>query len=199
MTRASTRRIRFTQAAYALALAAAALSDGRAWDGTAGLLVQALGFALVAAGTLWRIWTSAFIAGRKDVELVDIGPYGRCRHPLYFGSLLTGVGLGLTTRSALLTLVLAVVPGIAFWRSIRHEEAGLATRHGAAWRSYCERVPAFLPRSGRLTLPASREVDLPVFRKAFVDAAAVLALWLAVLLLDGLHTRQAWPAYFSLP
>jgi len=101
-TSVSTPRIRLTQAMYALMVFTAALSDGRALAGDAALLAQAAGFVLVACGTLWRLWSAVFVAGRKDVEVVMEGPYARCRHPLYLGSLVAGLGLGLTTRSVVL-------------------------------------------------------------------------------------------------
>ena len=182
-----------------LVLLAVILSDGRAFSGVSGLLAQALGFLLVLAATLWRIWATLFIAGRKDVEVVDSGPYGRCRHPLYLGSFVAAAGLGLTSRSIVITLGLAALLGGAFWLAIRREEAELLARHGEAWRRYRARVPAFLPSFDPVVLPARREVDLPVFRKAFLDAASVLSLWLAIVALDTLRTAGAWRSLFALP
>lgn len=200
MTAASTRRLRFTQGVLGLVLLAVALSGGRAWQGLAGVLAQSLGFVLVAGATLWRVWSSLFIAGRKDLEIVDEGPYGRCRHPLYLGSLVAAIGIGLTTRSLALTALLPATIAAALLLSIRHEEATLAAYHGDRWRRYCERVPwRLLPRPGPWTLPPHREIDVLVFRKAFLDAASMLGLWLLVLLLDAMRVQLAWPTYFRLP
>lgn len=199
MTKASTRRLRATQLLFLLTLAAVALSDGRALEGGPGLLAQALGFLLVVGGTLWRIWTSAFIAGRKDVELLDLGPYARCRHPLYFGSAVVALGLGLTTRSVVLTAVLVLALGLAYGLAIRSEDRFLADRHGEAWAEFRRKVPAFWPRLGPARLPAHRSVDLHVFRKAFLDASAVLSLWLLLVLLDALRAQGTWQAWIRLP
>ena len=195
----STPRIRQTRALYGLLLAVVALSGGRAWDGLAGLGLQAAGFVLVVMGTLWRVWTTAFIAGRKDIELVCDGPYARCRHPLYFGSLVTSVGLALSTRSVVIMLALPVALAILLWSAMRREETLLAAGHGPRWRAYRERVPAFWPRAGRMPPPPRREVDLSVFFKAFLDAATLFGLWLLVIVLDALRSMGAWPALFNLP
>lgn len=195
----STPRIRRTQALYGLLLAAVALSGGRSWEGLAGLGLQAAGFALVVTGTLWRLWSTAFIAGRKDVELVCEGPYARCRHPLYFGSLVASVGLALSTRSVVIMLVLPGALTVLLWSAIRREESLLAAGHGGRWQDYRARVPAVWPRAGRMPPAPPREVDLSVYFKAFLDAATVFGLWLLVILLDALRSMGAWPALFQLP
>lgn len=198
-TSVSTPRIRLTQALYASVVLAAALSDGRALAGDAAPLAQAAGFVLVACGTLWRLWASVFIAGRKDVEVVVDGPYARCRHPLYLGSLVAGLGLGLTTRSVVLASLVTAAIAVALLRAIAGEEKWLAARHGQVWHDYCARVPALLPKIRRPGTSASREVDLPVFRKAFLDAGSVLGLWLLLVLIDALQPHGWWPVPFTLP
>jgi hypothetical protein len=140
-----------------------------------------------------------FVAGRKDVELVDVGPYARCRHPLYFGSLVTGIGLALSTRSLVLTIALPAVLAGLLWFAARREEHYLAARHGAAWRDYRARVSAFWPSLRGAPMPARREVELQVYRKAFLDAATMFGLWLLVVALDGLRMQGAWQAPFGLP
>lgn len=198
-TSASTARIRLTQALYLLALLLVAVSGGRSLEGLPGLAVQALGFVLVVLGTLWRLWTTAFIAGRKDVQLVEEGPYARCRHPLYLGSLVAGLGLALTTRSVVLMLALPAALVLLHGSALHREEAFLAARHGQSWQAYRARVPALWPRFGPLPSPARLELDLEIYRKAFLDAATVLALWLLVVALDALRSQGAWPTAFTLP
>jgi protein-S-isoprenylcysteine O-methyltransferase Ste14 len=196
---ASTPRIRLTQGLYVLVLLAAASTGGRAFEGAAGLLAQAGGFALVVAGTLWRLWASAFIAGRKDVEVVEDGPYARCRHPLYFGSLLAAIGLALSTRSLVLTLALPGLLLVLLAAAMRREEGLLARRHGAAWQDYRARVPLLWPRAGRLAAPLPRLVDTAVYFKAFLDAATMFGLWVLVIALDALRMQGAWPSPWVLP
>lgn len=195
----STPRIRLTQALYVGLLLAVALTGGRAFEAAAGLAAQAAGFALVVAGTLWRLWASVFIAGRKDVELVEAGPYARCRHPLYFGSLVAAIGLGLSTRSLVLAIAVPLSMAALAGFAIRREEGLLADRFGPRWQDYRRRVPALWPRSGRIPATARRDIDVDVYFKAFLDAATVFGLWLLVVALDGLRSTGAWAAPWTLP
>lgn len=192
-------RIRLHQLTYALALAAAAATDGRWFEGGAGLAAQAAGFILVACAVLWRLWTTLFVAGRKDVELVRDGPYAACRHPLYLGSIVAAAGIGLTTRSLALALALPLAIGAAAAVAARREDAALATAHGDAWNRYLADTPAFWPARWRMRTPERVSVPLAVYRKAFLDAASFLALWLLVLLLETLRAGGAWQAAFRLP
>jgi protein-S-isoprenylcysteine O-methyltransferase Ste14 len=196
---ASTPRIRLTQALFLLVLLTVAFSDRHLFEGLGGLAAQAAGFVLVSTGTLWRIWTSAFIAGRKDAELVEAGPYARCRHPLYFGSLVAGLGLALTTRSLVLTILLPTTIFLVLWRAVQREERFLGDHYGQAWVAYRGRVPAIWPQPGPAAPGAQREVNLHVYRKAFFDAATIFALWLFLVGLDALRPYAAWRAWFPLP
>ncbi len=195
----STPRIRLTQALYAGLLLAVALSGGRTFETAAGLAAQATGFALVVAGTLWRMWASVFIAGRKDVELVEAGPYARCRHPLYFGSLVAALGLGLSTRSLVLAIAVPLSMAALAGLAMRREERLLAGRFGSQWQDYRRRVPALWPRGGRIPATVRRDIDVQVYFKAFLDAATVFGLWLLVVALDGLRSMGAWTAPWTLP
>lgn len=192
-------RLRLHQLSYALALAATAVTGGRLFEGNAGLAAQSAGFVLVAAAVLWRIWTTLFVAGRKDVQLVRDGPYAACRHPLYLGSVAAALGIGLTTRSLVLALALPLVIGAAAVAAARGEDRALATAHGGAWRDYRAATPAFWPDWRRMRLPQSISVPPAIYRKAFLDAASFLALWLLVLLVETLRAGGAWQAAFRLP
>ncbi len=198
-TSVSTPRIRHTQRLVLFVVLLTAVSDGRSLDGALRLAAQATGFVLVVTGTLYRMWASVFIAGRKDVEVVSDGPYGRCRHPLYLGSLVAGLGLALSTRSLVISLLVPMVLAALLGNAIRREERFLAGRHGAAWSAYASRVPALWPRRrGAPDLPR-REVDLTIYRKAFLDAATVLGLWLLLVAVDALRSQGSWPVLFRLP
>jgi protein-S-isoprenylcysteine O-methyltransferase Ste14 len=196
---ASTPRIRLTRLIYLLVLAAAALSEGRAVPGDAGLLAQAAGFLLVAAAVLGRLWTTLFIAGRKQDELVREGPYSICRHPLYLCSVIASLGIALTTRSAVLIAALPALVGAIGWSAARREDRVLSQAHRADWPDYRDAVPAFWPVWSRHRMPDRVSVPPGIYRKAFLDAASFLALWLAVLLLETLRAGGAWPALFRLP
>jgi protein-S-isoprenylcysteine O-methyltransferase Ste14 len=77
-------------------------------------------------------------------EMFAGGLYAHVRHPRYTGMFCAVVGAALLAGTLLLWIVLAI-----WWLFallvIRLEERELATRFGAAYMAYRERVPAFLP------------------------------------------------------
>ena len=198
-TSGSTPRIRLTQLLYLLVLALVAVSDGRFMQGACSLPAQSAGFLLVAGAVLWRLWTTLFIAGRKDEQLVRDGPFSQCRHPLYLGSIVGSAGIGLTTLSLSLTIALPLAIGAIVFVAARREDAALLAAHGDAWRNYKDAVPAFLPNSLWQRSPERITVPVSIYGKAFLDAASFLGLWLLVLLLESLRAGGAWPSLLRLP
>jgi protein-S-isoprenylcysteine O-methyltransferase Ste14 len=192
-------RVRLTHAMYLLVLAAVATSDGRSIAGAAAWSAQALGFVLVGGAVLGRLWTTLFIAGRKGSELVVDGPYARSRHPLYFWSIVAALGIGLSTRSIVLTLLLPLAIGVGAAIAARREDAAFLSSHDTAWRGYRDTVPAFWPISSQNPLPDVVAVPTRIYRRAFLDAASFLGLWLCVTLIDALHAGGAWASLFRLP
>lgn len=195
----SAPRLRMHQLIYALALAAVAGTGGRRIDGSVGLAAQAVGFVLVAAAVLWRLWATLFIAGRKAAAIVREGPYAACRHPLYLGSIVAAAGIGLTTRSLVITIALPVLIGALAIMAARREDAALAAAHGDAWRAYRSATPAIWPAWRRMHSPGLVAVPPAIYRKALLDAATFLALWLLVLLLETLRSAGAWQPVLRLP
>ena len=198
-TSGSTPRIRLTQALYVLVLALVAISGGRSLQGGAALMAQSVGFLLVAAAVLGRLWATLFIAGRKEEQLVRDGPFSTCRHPLYLGSTIGAAGIGLTTLSLSLTIGLPLAIGVIVFMAARREDAALLAAHGDGWREYRDSVPAFWPGGPQRRMPDWVTVPPRIYRKAFLDAASFLALWLLVLLLESLRAGGAWQPYFRLP
>jgi protein-S-isoprenylcysteine O-methyltransferase Ste14 len=109
--------------------------------------------ALTVAGTLFtwwarihlgRFWSNA-ITRKEDHRVVDTGPYGLVRHPIYTGligaMLATSIAIG--TVTALLGMLLIT---FGLWRKARMEEGFLTTELGAeAYGPYCRRVPMLIP------------------------------------------------------
>lgn len=105
---------------------------------------------LALAGTL-RVWGTAYL-GRSVVydprvrteALVADGPYRYVRNPLYLGTLLIGVGLGVLAPP----VGWAVLVGglwLVIQRLVGREEAVLLERHGEAFRRYRRAVPRLVP------------------------------------------------------
>ena len=179
-TSASTPRLRLTQTWYLVLLLLSVFCSRplrSPWD---ELLLSSVSLLLVVGGILGRIWCSAFIAGRKDEVLVTTGPYSLVRHPLYSLSWIAGLGLGLATRSLVLTAITLVLLAILFWRAASAEERLLMNLHGSAFSDYAAVTPRFVPRRLTTALPANIQVLPDVFIKSFRDARAMLLLYLLI-------------------
>jgi protein-S-isoprenylcysteine O-methyltransferase Ste14 len=109
-----------------------------------GAIVAAGGALLHARArrTLGAEWSSRADAAER---LVEHGPYGIVRHPLYLGIALLGVG-SVAAHPSLPTIAgaLGLLVGLAL--KVAQEERALAAAFGPRWDDYRRRVPAVLPR-----------------------------------------------------
>lgn len=117
-------------------------SPGWAWLGLA-LLLLGLAFSCWARVVLGRNW-SATVQLKQDHELIVAGPYRRVRHPIYTGMLLGLFGTALVLAEWRGLLALALVAA-AFWFKLRHEEAWMRERFGAAYLDYMRHTKALIP------------------------------------------------------
>lgn len=116
-------------------------------------LVLALASALRTWGTAYLGRSVVYDPQVRSETLVSDGPYRYVRNPLYLGTLLTGIGLGVLAPPA---GWVALVGGL--WLLIRRlvgrEEAFLVERHGETFRRYRRAVPRLVP-APRPRLPTS--------------------------------------------
>ena len=178
---ASTPRLRATFAIYLALVAATAVVGPREIPAGWHYLTGVVGFLFVALACLGRIWCSLFIAGHKDEVLVTTGPYALCRHPLYSLSVLGALGLGLTSRSALLCIMVVVlIMGLVIYAAAC-EEQFLADAFPEEFKAYLAATPnKWLPKDRRAALPSVLDVRPAVFWKAFLDAGSFFVLWVLV-------------------
>jgi protein-S-isoprenylcysteine O-methyltransferase Ste14 len=198
-TSRSTPRLRLTVLLIAATLGLVATSERSLLDGTAGEIVQLAGLACIIVAALGRIWASVFIAGYKDTALVREGPYSALRHPLYALSTLGMLGVGLATRSVILTVALLAVFAVVYTRSARREDEFLAGRYGDAYTQYRRTVPSFWPSTGSYRVPESIEVRPRVLWKAFLDAGTLIGLYVLLRLADLAQSSGVTPTWLSLP
>lgn len=110
------------------------------------LVVAALGFALcwwarLYLGPLW----SARVTRKDDHRIIDSGPYGIVRHPIYTG-LIAALGATAFTFPGPLNLAGFVLLIVAFSIKARLEERFLGEELGAeAYAAYRARVPMLVP------------------------------------------------------
>ena len=118
-------------------------SDAFAW---LMVLVAAAGFAFtwwarLTLGTLW----SGTITRKEGHHVVESGPYGLVRHPIYAGLLLATLASAFEIATPLAFLGFALAT-LGYWLKARFEERFLSEQLGeAAYADYRRRVPMLTP------------------------------------------------------
>jgi protein-S-isoprenylcysteine O-methyltransferase Ste14 len=117
--------------------------DWAAWSLFA-LIAAAFAFCWWARLHLGRLW-SGFVTLKEDHRIVDTGPYGLVRHPIYsaviFAALATAV-----MRASPASMVGFVLFAAGFSMTARIEERFLREHLGAeAYEAYSRRVPMLVP------------------------------------------------------
>ena len=103
-----------------------------------------LGLPLAVAGEAIRLWASGHI--EKTRKLATGGPYAHTRNPLYVGSTLIALGVGVASASAWVVAAVFLY-FLAFYPAVIREESGfLARTFGDDYAAWSREVPAFLPR-----------------------------------------------------
>lgn len=110
----------------------------------AGVALVGFLFCWWARVHLGKLWSSA-ITLKSDHRIVDSGPYGLVRHPIYTGILTMGWAMALD-KATPLALVAAVSLCVGYWMKSRMEEGFLSNELGAeAYDAYRKRVPMLVP------------------------------------------------------
>ena len=112
------------------------------WTMVAGV---ALAFAFMwwARIHLGRLWSGSIVL-REGHRVVDSGPYGLVRHPVYTGLIVAGVCTLVIKGTWIAVAGLAIVI-IAFYFKARAEERFLTSEFGSAYDDYRKRVPMLVP------------------------------------------------------
>jgi protein-S-isoprenylcysteine O-methyltransferase Ste14 len=108
-----------------------------------GATVAGLLFAIWARCTLGRMW-SGRVTLKEEHALVERGPYGLVRHPIYTGLVLALLGTALARDTALVWVgTLLVVAGLIL--KLKQEERLLESHFGPAYAEYRSRVKGLIP------------------------------------------------------
>jgi protein-S-isoprenylcysteine O-methyltransferase Ste14 len=109
------------------------------------LVVSGFGFCWWARLHLGRLW-SGFVTLKEGHRIIDTGPYGLVRHPIYSGVMFAAL------MTALLKATPASLAGFAllavgFSMTAKIEEGFLRSQLGPeAYDAYARRVPMLVPR-----------------------------------------------------
>lgn len=93
------------------------------------------GFVVAMLGEAVRVWAAGHL--EKSREVTRSGPYRWNRHPLYVGSTVMGVGIGIAAASLTAAALILLYLATTYTAAIRTEEAFLRSRFGDAYDHYC--------------------------------------------------------------
>lgn len=191
-------RILSTQIAAGLLVVLLAVSSSH-WELHYSLISGILflvGCVLVGIASLGRLWCSLYIAGHKTTSLVVEGPYSVCRNPLYFFSLLGGMGIGFATETITIPIAILVLFALYYPHVIRLEEDKLRSRYGADYESYFQNVPRFWPKWALLHEPEEYTVNPRIFKRHILSA--LWFIWLVGILemIEMLHELEVLKDHF---
>jgi protein-S-isoprenylcysteine O-methyltransferase Ste14 len=140
--------VRVPPPVMAAGVMAAAWGLDRIWSYQLGPPAPEIGWLVVFLALVLLGWSLAVLvkAGndprpdKPDTALVEAGPFGRSRNPIYLGFLLVATGLALMWGTLWGWLGVVVLHGLLDRLVIAREEAYLARRFGAAYEAYRGRV-----------------------------------------------------------
>lgn len=126
------------------------------WLGEAPLVdpgwARPIGWVLLGLFALWNGWSlllmrqhrTGLLPGQETRVILDRGPFGISRNPLYVGLVALHVAIALLWPSLwALALTPAVVAGL-WWGAISPEERYLQAKFGDQYAGYCSRVRRWL-------------------------------------------------------
>jgi protein-S-isoprenylcysteine O-methyltransferase Ste14 len=185
---------------FAVALGALIMVSASRWDeyGIVGDFLFLAGLFFVGVATVGRLWCSLYISGYKSNMLITTGPYSICRNPLYFFSLMGGIGLGLSTETVTIAFIIAAAFLVLYPFVIRSEEKGLRTRYGDQYDSYARSTPRFFPSLKRFSEPEEYTVRTHAFRRRVSDSMCFIWIVGVLELIEALHEHHMLPVFFRL-
>lgn len=113
---------------------------------------RATSWVLLAAFGVWNGWAlilmftrrTALLPGGSTLVVLDSGPFGVSRNPLYVGLLALAAGLAMLVASFWALVLLPVGFALVWWGAVRPEEQYLRAKFGPAYADYCGRVRRWL-------------------------------------------------------
>ncbi len=157
------------------------------------------GLVLVGVATVGRLWCALYISGYKDAQLVTSGPYSISRNPLYFFSFLGFAGIGLTTETVTLAVIIVLAFALIYPYVILREEGYLGSKFGDAFAEYRARTPRFFPELGKLQEPDSYLVNPKLYRRTMANGLWFVWLVGIVELVEALHEYHVFAPVIRLP
>ncbi|MBM4104177.1 MAG: isoprenylcysteine carboxylmethyltransferase family protein [Planctomycetes bacterium] len=189
----------YTTRIFVAALLVLLFIGGSEWEKKCPIVSSILfliGCFLAGIASLGRLWCSVYIAGYKTKNLIVQGPYSICRNPLYFFSMLGGIGVGLASETLTIPAILIVAFAFYYPFVIRYEEQNLRNQFGQIYDDYVRRTPQFWPKWSLLNEPQEYTFNPKVFKKHLFSTLWFVWMIGILELIEELHDLQLVPEYF---
>ncbi|MGB7283419.1 MAG: isoprenylcysteine carboxylmethyltransferase family protein, partial [Candidatus Acidiferrum sp.] len=123
------------------------------------------GAAIGLLGLLVRARAAGYL--HKQEILTVTGPYAYTRNPLYFGSAILALSVGVAASSWISAVILCGYFALVYSIVMRREEVELRQHHSASFDEYAGSVPLFFPRltAAKLSFGAAGSFSLGQYRK----------------------------------
>lgn len=157
------------------------------------------GFLLVVAAVLGRLWCSVYLCGYKNRTVIDKGPYSIVRNPLYLFSLTGAAGIGVTSLSATVTVLILAFFVAMFKATAATEESRLAGLFGKQYTHYRRTTPAFIPDFSLYRSSPEYTIHVRQMNSAFLDVLWFFVVFMLVACLPALRLSGSLPGLLALP
>jgi len=161
--------------------------------------LESAGLVLLVVCIAGRVWCSAYIGGRKNYELVIVGPFSVVRNPLYVFSLIGVTGIGLLTGMLTVTIMFQAIFLAYHHATILREEVSLQAAYGEPYRDYMRRVPRWLPNPRLWQEPSTIEVQPRFLYLTLRDVGWIVLLYPLKEGFDWLQESGMVPILLHLP
>lgn len=129
-----------------------------------GVLSASLGLFFLFLGEFWRLYSVSFIGPKSRTrtrtlgkKLIEEGPYGISRNPLYLANFLICFGFSCYSGKLWFVIFASFLFYVQYHYIIRFEEEILGKEFPDTYFSYCERVPRLFPSR----LPSLEDLKMP--------------------------------------
>jgi protein-S-isoprenylcysteine O-methyltransferase Ste14 len=109
---------------------------GPRWSSVVHETMRWIGAGLIFVCIMGRTWCSLYIGGRKNHELVTIGPYSVSRNPLYVFSIIGALGIGAQFGAVSVVVLAGVCAWLIHILVVRQEERLLLAEHDEVYARY---------------------------------------------------------------
>ena len=160
-------------------------------------IIELAGLGLLMACVVGRLWCILYIGGKKNRELISMGPFSMSRNPLYFFSTVGAFGAGLVFGSILAAVVAGIATYMILNAAARSESNYLAASFGHEYHAYATRTPRFWPNPFRYRDEKQWLFSPPALRRNLFDGLYFLTLFPVFEMLEYLRESGLLPVMFK--